>query len=94
MKKSKEGKPLEIKQISISEFEITHANNLVIMMLILELLLVPKSNVTDLEVMHELELQYQDQYQKLFGLLTAGLRKTLGQSRLCLEERIYTGFDT
>lgn len=92
MKESKSGKPLVISQSPISEFEITHVNNLVIMMLILEILMVLKSDVMGVEdeVRDDLDLLYQ----KLFGLLTAGLRKTIGQSRLSIEERIYTGFDT
>lgn len=74
-----------------NEFELTHANNLIIMMLILEVLLAKIGNRSfDQEMIDELDLLYL----RLFGLLSAGLRKTLTQSRLSLEERIYTGFDT
>nr|YP_009926615.1 hypothetical protein [Wolfiporia cocos]QNH92635.1 hypothetical protein [Wolfiporia cocos] len=59
------------------------------LMLLMEIQLA-LGNVGISEVISDLEVLYE----RLFGLLTGGIRKSISQSRLTLEERIYTGFDT
>nr|QNH92684.1 hypothetical protein [Wolfiporia cocos] len=92
LKSSRLGGPLKITGNIVNEFEITHNNHLLMLMLLLEIQLARSCVGMDLELEQIAELDVM--YDRLFGLLTGGIRKSISQSRLTLEERIYTGFDT